>query len=106
PGLRLLATSRQALGLTGELAWRVPSLSLPDAKALAVRSNEASPLPAHQALLQFEAVQLFVERAVHHHPPFELTARNAEAVAQVCCRLDGIALTLELAAVRLKVLTV
>jgi predicted ATPase len=91
PCLRILATSREPLGLAGETRWRVPSLSLPPP------DQAASP----EAVAQCEAVQLFVERARAVQPPFALSAANAAAVAEVCARLDGIPLALELAAARL-----
>jgi predicted ATPase/DNA-binding CsgD family transcriptional regulator len=96
PELRVLATSREPLGITGELAWRLPSLPVPDPQQL---------LPFAQ-LEQNPAIRLFVERAAAVQPHFKLTARNACAVAQVCQRLDGIPLALELAAVRIQALTV
>jgi len=96
PTLRIVATSREALGLAGELTYRVPSLSLPDIKRL----------PAAQQLLDYEAIRLFVERATFNDPRFEITSNNAAAVAQICTRLDGIPLAIELAAARVKVLAV
>ncbi len=93
PKLRMLATSRQALGVTGETDWRVPPLSLPSANS-SLEEERGS-----------EAVQLFVQRAQAARPDFALTPGNAQAVAQVCRRLDGIPLALELAAARLKLLT-
>lgn len=95
PNLKILATSREALGIGGELAYRVPSLSLPSPEAL----------PSLEKLNQYDAVRLFVERASFSKPEFILTDRNAPAVVQVCRRLDGIPLAIELAAVRMKVLT-
>src|SRR6185369_9314425 len=74
PNLRVLATSRQALGLTGEVAWRVPSLSLPNVQ-------ETPPL---ETLMQYAGVRLFVERARAAQPGFGLTPRNARAVLEVC----------------------
>jgi predicted ATPase/DNA-binding SARP family transcriptional activator len=95
PGLRILATSREALGVAGEFVVRVPSLSLPPAG------------PASRETLQgSEAVRLFVSRAATALSGFELTDANAAAVAQVCRRLDGVALALELAAARIKALRV
>ena len=96
PELRILATSREALGITGEVAWLVPSLSLPDLRRL----------PAVESLYQYESARLFVERTTAVNPTFALTEQNASAVAQVCYRLDGIPLAIELAAARTKVLTV
>jgi predicted ATPase/class 3 adenylate cyclase len=96
PAARLLATSREALGIDGETTYRVPSLSVPDLKQL----------PPPVELARCEAVRLFIERAAQARPGFALTERNAEAVAQVCCRLDGIPLAIELAAARLRSLPV
>jgi predicted ATPase/DNA-binding CsgD family transcriptional regulator len=96
PHLCILATSRAALGCTGETTWRVPSLSL--------AGWEPSSSPPLADLEQSEAVQLFVERAKHAAPGFALSAHNALTVARICDRLDGIPLALELAAARIKVL--
>jgi non-specific serine/threonine protein kinase len=96
PELLILATSREALGITGEVAWLVPSLSLPDLRHM----------PAVESLPQYESARLFVERVLAVKPSFTLTERNAVAVAQVCYRLDGIPLAIELAAARAKVLPV
>jgi predicted ATPase/DNA-binding CsgD family transcriptional regulator len=96
PELRVLATSREALGIVGEVAWPIPSLSLPDLRRL----------PDIGSLPRYEATRLFVERAVAVKPDFVLTEQNASAVAQVCYRLDGIPLAIELAAARTKVLSV
>jgi predicted ATPase/DNA-binding CsgD family transcriptional regulator len=95
PELRVLATSREALGITGEVAWPVPSLSLPDLRRL----------PDVEGLPRYESARLFVERTVAVKPTFELTEENAVAVAKVCYRLDGIPLAIELAAARAKVLS-
>jgi predicted ATPase/DNA-binding CsgD family transcriptional regulator len=96
PKLRVLATSREALGIVGEVAWSVPSLSLPDLRRL----------PEVEGLPRYEAARLFVERAVAIKPTFALTEQNSASVAQLCYRLDGIPLALELAAARTKVLSV
>jgi predicted ATPase len=96
PQVRILATSRELLGLAGETAWRVPSLSLPDPR------QEASVA----SLIQYEAVQLFLERARAVLPSFNLTEANAPGVARICRRLDGIPLAIELAAARIRGLTV
>lgn len=93
--LKILATSREPLGLTAEYVWQVPTLSLPDAHQL--------PLP--ELMARYEGIQLFVERAVAVKSDFQLTAQNAFEVAQVCRRLDGIPLAIELAAARVKVLS-
>jgi predicted ATPase/DNA-binding SARP family transcriptional activator len=95
-GVRLLATSRMPLGVAGELAWRVPSLRVPDAEV-----SERSPV----ALVAVPAVRLFVERVRQHQPAFALSERNGRAVAAITRRLDGIPLALELAAARANVLT-
>jgi predicted ATPase/class 3 adenylate cyclase len=89
PNLRIIASSREALGISGETILRVPSLSSPDPAQVTL-----------EALVQLEAVQLFVERATAANPQFRLTDRNASYVAQICRRLDGIPLALELAAAR------
>lgn len=93
--ITVLTTSREALGIPGELSWRVPSLQVPDSK---------SP-PAFEVMSQYESMQLFVERAAFAEPAFKLTAENAPAVLHVCKRLDGIPLAIELAAARVKALT-
>ena len=95
PHLRILATSQRPLDVSGETAWRVPSLSVPD----------ASPLGPDE-LAGFEAVQLFVERARLVRPDFVLEDRNATALAGICRQLDGIPLAIELAAARVNVLSV
>ncbi len=94
--LRVLATSREALGVPGEITWAVPSLTLPDLMRL----------PPPEQLKAYEAVQLFVERALGAQPAFRITTENAPAVAQVVHRLDGIPLAIEMAASRLRVLAV
>jgi predicted ATPase/DNA-binding SARP family transcriptional activator len=94
-GLTILATSREALGVAGERAWLVPPLSLPGG------DRET----ALEQLAGFEAVQLFLQRAQDVLPSFGLTDQNAAAVTQVCRRLDGIPLAIELAAARIKVLS-
>ena len=96
PMLHMLATSREALGVPGEVIFGVPTLSTPDAHQL----------PTLEALSHYEAVRLFVERAHAAAPGFTLTRDNAPAVAQVCHHLDGIPLALELAAARVKLLRV
>jgi non-specific serine/threonine protein kinase len=91
-----LASSREALGVPGEIAVRIPPLAVP-------APEQAIPLAA---LAEIEAVRLFVERARAALSSFELTGRNGAAVSQICQRLDGIPLALELAAARVKVLQV
>ena len=95
PGLRLLATSREALEIGGEAVLSVPPLALPpDAQTATV-----------ETLAGCDSVRLFLERAVAVQPAFHLGADNIAAVAQVCARLDGIPLALELAAARVKTLS-
>ena len=96
PQLRILATSREPLGVAGEATYRVPPLSRPD---------PAKRIAADQ-LGEFEAARLFVERAILGNPKFGVTDANAPAVAHVVSQLDGIPLAIELAAARIKVLSV
>ncbi len=99
PGLRILASSREPLAIPGETRLPVPSLSMPD---FFDRKLDASS-PA--AVLEFEAVRLFVERATAVQPSFAVTAENAATIARICWRLDGIPLAIELAAARVKMLS-
>lgn len=102
PNLRLLTTSRQRLGLTGEVVWRVPSLPVPEVAQL-----PSDPTEAVFFALNFPAIQLFVERAVSAEGAFQLTRRaEVEAVCQICRQLDGIPLAIELAASRVRSLSV
>ena len=96
PSLLVLATSREALGASGELTWRVPSLSLPENE----RITDA------KRLTHYESVRLFVDRACYRDPAFVLSPQNASAVAKICRRLDGIPLAIELAAARVGTLSV
>jgi len=96
PNLKILASSREALGVKGEQAWRVPSLSAPDRKHP----------PSFEQLVQYESVRLFIDRALLVQPHFVVTNENATAVTKICQRLDGIPLALELAAARLRTLSV
>jgi predicted ATPase len=96
PQVKVLATSREALAIAGETVWRVPSLTFP---------HGHSQLPMED-LARYEAVRLFLERAVAAQPGFELTSHNLPAVAGICRRLDGIPLALELAATRVATLGV
>ena len=94
PDLKILATSRTPLGLYGEHQFSVPPLSLPDPWSL----------PPLEVLTEYEAVGLFVERARTTRPDFSLTDENAAAVVEICMRLDGLPLAIELAAARIKLL--
>jgi predicted ATPase/class 3 adenylate cyclase len=100
PGVKLLATSREALNATGEASWTVPLLSAPDPRSPEVTHADPAKLNG------YEAVRLFVDRARLSKSDFALTERNGAAVAQICHRLDGIPLGIELAAARVKVLSV
>ena len=95
PGLKIMATSREALGITGEFIYHVPSLTIPD-----LNHNAAV-----EQLKQNPSIRLFIERAQAAKPDFAITAENANAVAQVCKRLDGIPLAIELAAARVSALS-
>jgi predicted ATPase/class 3 adenylate cyclase/DNA-binding CsgD family transcriptional regulator len=92
PRLVIVATTREPLGVPGETGWRVPSLSLP---------GRLEPVEV-EALSQFDAVRLFLDRATKARPNFALGVDNAPFVAQVCARLDGIPLAIELAAARVR----
>lgn len=94
PRIKILASSREALNISGETAYPVPPLSIPDPQHL----------PPPETLSQYEAVLLFVERALSAQPAFGVTNANAPAIAQICQRLDGIPLAIELAAARIKAL--
>jgi predicted ATPase len=95
PNLRVLATSREALGVPGEWLYPVPPLSLPDPR----RPSET------EGLASYEAAKLFLDRARAVRPDFALTEVNAAAVAQICYRLDGMPLAIELAAARARMLS-
>ena len=94
--LNILASSREALGVKGELSYPVPSLSLPNPKQL----------PTIEQLSQYEAVRLFIDRTLLVAPHFVLDKANAPFIAQICYRLDGIPLAIELAAARVRMLSV
>jgi predicted ATPase/class 3 adenylate cyclase len=96
PNLKIMASSREALGVKGEASYPVPSLSLPDIKHL----------PVIEQLYQYEAVRLFIDRTLLVAPHFDVHKNNAPFIAQICYRLDGIPLAIELAAARVKVLSV
>jgi predicted ATPase/class 3 adenylate cyclase len=92
PGLKLIISSRAVLRVYGEQEFPVPPLGLPDPKTH----------PGPEALSQYEAVQLFIERAIAVRPDFQVTNENAAAVAGICERVDGLPLAIELAAARIK----
>ena len=104
PGVTVLATSREALRVAGEREHPVPPWACPPGPARRGRPARAAPPPDPAALSQYEAVALFVERAVAAQPDFAVTNATAPAVAELCHRLDGLPLALELAAARVKVL--
>ena len=95
PNLTVLASSRSILRVSGEQEYPVPPLGLPD----------PANLPPLTQLSQFEAVALFIERARSVKPGFNVTNENAPAVAEICVRLDGLPLAIELAAARIRILT-
>src|SRR5258706_84945 len=96
PDVAILVTSRERLGITGELTYRVPSLTVPGT------SETLTP----EAMSRYAAVRLFVDRAKLARSDFDLTADNACYVASICARLDGMPLAIELAAARLRSLSV
>jgi predicted ATPase/DNA-binding winged helix-turn-helix (wHTH) protein len=96
PDAAVLVTSRERLGITGELTYRVPSLTVPGA------SETLTP----ETALRYEGVRLFVERAKPVRSDFDLTPENAAAVASICARLDGLPLAIELAAARRRSMSV
>ncbi|HUO35127.1 MAG TPA: protein kinase [Candidatus Acidoferrum sp.] len=96
PNLKILVTSRSALHIYGEHEFPVPALGVPDP-----RSSSSS----IDLLSQYPAVALFVQRAAAARPNFELDSQNASAIIEICARLDGLPLAIELAAARLKVLS-
>ena len=96
PELKILASSRETLGVKGEASYPVPSLELPDIKHL----------PVMDQLSQYEAVRLFIDRALLVSSHFVVDKDNAPFIAQICYRLDGIPLAIELAAARVKMMSV
>jgi serine/threonine-protein kinase PknK len=95
PDLRIMATSREALGIGGEAVMRLSPLAFP----------EVDPEPTLRGLPGFDAVALFAERAAAALPGFRLTEDNRETVTQICSRLDGLPLAIELAAARLRAMS-
>jgi len=94
-GLKILTTSREALDILGETIWQVPSLTLPDARIIL----------EPEGLCEFESIRLFADRALSVKPGFELTNQNVESVVQICRRLSGMPLAIELAAARIKIMS-
>src|SRR5207247_5176776 len=94
PGLKVLVTSRSVLHLYGEHEFSVPPLDLPG-PGIVLEATK---------LLHYSSIQLFVERAQAVQPDFAFTDENAAVIAQICARVDGLPLSLELAAARVKVL--
>ncbi|HJP65708.1 MAG TPA: AAA family ATPase, partial [Actinomycetota bacterium] len=95
PGVKVVVTTREALRISGEREYPVPPLGLPDPEHL----------PDLEALSQYEAVALFIDRATAVKADFAVTNENAPAVAEICARLDGLPLAIELAAARVRILT-
>ena len=98
PAITVLTTTRETLAVPGELVFQVRPLTMPEVGA--------SPLAEPKSLLQYESVRLFVERAAAAQPSFAADRQNLPSVAEICIRLDGIPLAIELAAARAKVLSV
>jgi predicted ATPase/DNA-binding CsgD family transcriptional regulator len=96
PHLSILSTSREALGVEGEVRWVVPPLSVPEPQGT----------PSSEELEAYESVRLFGERARGRDPSFAPSAHNARAVAEICLKLEGIPLAIELAAARVGTLSV
>ena len=99
PRLKIIAASRHSLGISGETTFPVPPLGMFD-----VRLHELTGPNIADQVSQYEAVKLFIERAIAVRPDFAVTNTNAPALAQICSRLDGIPLAIELAAARVGVL--
>jgi predicted ATPase/DNA-binding SARP family transcriptional activator len=100
-GLRILATSREPLGVTGETTWGVPPLAVPDPDHLPSGKS-----PMVRVLAGYDGVRLFVERAQAVQKTFDMTGANARAVAEICYCLEGAPLAIEMAAARVRAMTV
>lgn len=96
PGLKIIATSREALNCIGEQIFRLPSMTVPE------NLTESNP----EQITQYESVRLFIERALSVNINFRVNEDNAQALAGICSRLDGIPLAIELAAARIRVMSV
>ena len=103
PGLTILVTSREIMGMTGEVTWLVPPLSLPD--QLPWTTPRSAP-DAMNIYRESESVQLFIARAESIAPDFRFSAENGSWVAEICRRLDGMPLAIELAAARVRTLSI
>ncbi|HEX9987316.1 MAG TPA: tetratricopeptide repeat protein [Chloroflexia bacterium] len=101
PRLKVLTTSREVLHLYNEHSFPVPPLAFPEPKQLLGLKSNSSPL---EQLTQYEAVRLFIQRALAVKPDFQVTNDNAPAVAEICVRVDGLPLAIELAAARVRLL--
>src|SRR5216683_2464097 len=101
PWLRVVATSREPLRVPAETVWRVPPLSIP---LTGPPGGDTPPVPGE--LVSYEAIRLFLDRAAAARPGFGLTAENAAAVVRLCRALDGVPLAIELAAARIRVMSV
>ncbi|MGH7729023.1 MAG: ATP-binding protein, partial [Vulcanimicrobiaceae bacterium] len=108
PGVVVLASSRQGLGVAGEATYRMPSLGVPSAEQIAEFEREpARPEGGARAVAlaaEFPALALFIERAAAADPRFAVTDANVASIARICRRLDGISLAIELAAARVRML--
>jgi predicted ATPase/class 3 adenylate cyclase len=111
PKLKIITSSREALGISGETVYRVPSLSLPSAQGGVSQMLHSGTDPEDGGssevhdVMHHEATRLFTERAIKANPGFALTKDNAPYVTRICQRLDGIPLAIELAAARVKLFT-
>jgi predicted ATPase/DNA-binding winged helix-turn-helix (wHTH) protein len=103
PRVRVLATSREVLGVPGEVVWPIPPLAVPD-PAEADAAGAGGQAAAPEVLVGYDAVRLFLERATSADPGFVLDATSGPAVAELCRRLDGLPLAIELAAARVRAL--
>ena len=104
PGLKILATSREVLGVPGEVVWPIPPLAVPEPADDGAADDAGQDRAAPEALAGYDAVRLFVERAAAADPGFALDTTSAPVVAELCRRLDGLPLAIELAAARVRAL--
>jgi non-specific serine/threonine protein kinase len=106
PDMHILTTSREPLALAGESLYPISPLSLPPAEMVVGRGPKAMRAPdTHESLVEYEAVALFIDRAAAIVPGYSLAPENGRAIADICIRLDGMPLAVELAAARVNVLT-